>query len=280
MRSGASRSLASAARPPLVGRACVSCSSSPVNHFPCSPKSLPPTTAAAGRRDRGCIIAPVHDAPRSRRPPRPLRDRRAARRRGAWARSTARATRGSTATWRSRCCRSASREDADALARFEREAQARSPRSRTRTSSRSTTSARDDRHAPTPSRSCSRARRCASGSAAAPLPLRKAVEYARADRARPRRRARQGHRPPRPQAGEPVRDARRAASRSSTSAWLPHAAAADGGRRQLARRSAATTDPGRRPGHGRLHVARAGARRSASTRAPTSSRSAPCSTRC
>ena len=41
------------------------------------------------------------------------------------------------------------------------------------------------------------------------LPVRKAVDYAAADRERPGGRARQGHRPSRPEAGEPVRHQRR-----------------------------------------------------------------------
>ena len=44
--------------------------------------------------------------------------------RAAWARSTARAIRGSGATWRSRSCPPASRADADRLRRFEQEARA------------------------------------------------------------------------------------------------------------------------------------------------------------
>ena len=51
------------------------------------------------------------------------------------------------------------------------------------------------------------------------LPLRKARRLRGADRPGPRGRPRARHRPPRPQAREPVRDAATAASRSSTSAW-------------------------------------------------------------
>ena len=60
------------------------------------------------------------------------------------------------------------------------------------------------------SRSCSRARRCASGSAGGPLPARKAIEVAVQVAHGPRGRPRQGHRPPRPQAGEPLRHRGRA----------------------------------------------------------------------
>ena len=63
---------------------------------------------------------------------------------------------------------------------------------------------------PTSSRSCSKARRCATALAAGRLPQRRAVENAVADRARPRGGAREGHRPPRPEARERLRDGRRA----------------------------------------------------------------------
>ena len=56
---------------------------------------------------------------------------------------------------------------------------------------------------PTSSRSCSRARRCASARGR-PLAQRKAIELRDADRPRPRRRAREGHRPPGPEAREPL----------------------------------------------------------------------------
>ena len=117
------------------------------------------------------------------------------------------------------------------------------------------------------------------GSARAPA--RKAVEYASQIAHGPRRRARQGHRPPRPQAGEPLRHARRP---REDPRLRPRQA--DAGRPSPSR-------PRRRsPTHGAAD--RAPARCSARsatcrpsrcaarppTTAPTSSPSASCSTRC
>ena len=80
-----------------------------------------------------------------------------------------------------------------------------------------------------------------------------------ADRARPRRRAREGHRPPRPEAREPLRHAGRP---RQDPRLRSRQADAPGGR--LAGHEPSDGDGGhgarRRPRHARLHVARAGAR--------------------
>ena len=87
------------------------------------------------------------------------------------------------------------------------------------------------------------------------------------DRRRARRRAREGHRPPRHQAGQHLRHARRATPRCSTSASRSSARAGTAGRGRGALPTAATArsraadQPGQRRRHHRLHVARAGARR-------------------
>ena len=98
-----------------------------------------------------------------------------------------------------------------------------------------------------------------------------------ADRPRSRRCARQGDRAPRPQAREPVRHRRTGGSRSSTSAWRKLRAEgrwtreAPSWRRRDRRRAVLGT-----VGYMSPEQARALRR----TRARTSSRSAPCSTRC
>ena len=89
---------------------------------------------------------------------------------------------------------------------------------------------------------------------------RKAVEYARPDRARPRGRAREGHRPPRPEAREPVPDQGRA--RQDPRLRDREARAGGRGKGRHRRRDALPHrhEPRHDDGHGRLHVARAGAR--------------------
>ena len=77
----------------------------------------PHTVGPVPGRGREVTLSPRNEA-------RPLRDPRAARRRRAWARCTARGTRGSAATWRSRCCPASFSQDADRLRRFEQEARA------------------------------------------------------------------------------------------------------------------------------------------------------------
>ena len=118
------------------------------------------------------------------------------------------------------------------------------------------------RRRPTSSRSCSRARRCARRIGTAPLPRRKAIDYAVQIASGPRRRARQGHRPPRPQARERVRHARRA---GEDPRLRPRQAGPTGAGLETettaARRGAAADERGHRDGDRRLHVARAGARR-------------------
>ena len=132
----------------------------------------------------------------------------------------------------------------------------------------------------TSSRSCSRARRCASGSPAGALPPRKAIDFAlqiahglaaahekgivhrdlkpenvfvtqRRPRQDPRLRPREARRTP------------TRADRGTNAPTVPRG-----------------TEPGRRPGHGRLHVARAGARASRPTRARDIFSFGASSTRC
>ena len=78
----------------------------------------------------------------------------------------------------------------------------------------------------------------------APLPQRKAVEYALQIAHGPRRGAREGDRPPGPEARERLRHAATAASRSSTSAWrrASRRSAEDG--RRARRPARAHTEPG------------------------------------
>ena len=130
---------------------------------------------------------------------------------------------------------------------------------------------------PTRSRSCSRARPSARASTRRRCPSRKAVDIGHPDRARARGRPRQGHRPPRLEAREPVPHRATGRSRSSTSVWR-RAAAAGRGRRDRNRRP---RDRSRRPCSARSATwrpSRSAGRRS--TGALTCSRSAPCCTRC
>ena len=91
--------------------------------------------------------------------------------------------------------------------------------------------------------------------------------------------ARGGHHPPRPQAGQ--RDASTERRSGEGPRLRPRQARRERAHRPTpARTRRSPTMPGAVIGHGRLHVARAGARRARSTRAPTCSRSASCSTRC
>ena len=111
-----------------------------------------------------------------------------------------------------------------------------------------------------------------------PLPLRKALELAGQMAEGLAARAREGDRPPRPEAGERVPDRGRP---RQDPRLRPGEGAARTQRRRARRRSRCALDrAGHRARHGRLHVAGAGARRARWTTAPTSSRSAPCSTRC
>ena len=151
------------------------------------------------------IPSELHDTLHGRSS-RSLRDPRACSGPAGWVRSTARGTRGSAAKWRSRCSGPASRRRrTSALASSRRPR--RPGRSTTRTFSSSTTSARtrgapyivsellegETLRGPMPAARCHRAR-----------PSRRAR-----DRPRARGRAREGDRPPRPEAGERLRDAGR-----------------------------------------------------------------------
>ena len=120
------------------------------------------------------------------------------------------------------------------------------------------------------------ARRSLSGGR---LPPRKAIDYAPPDRPRPRRGAREGDRPPGPEARERLRDQRRP---GEDPRLRPRQADAHRGARPG--HEPADRDRGhgarRRPGHARLHVARAGARQARRRALATSSPSARSSTRC
>ena len=105
------------------------------------------------------------------------------------------------------------------------------------------------------------------------------VDYAAADRAGPRRRAREGHRPPRSQARERLRDERRPRQDPRLRPGQAHAArdvVADD-RGADARRAARSPDPCSAPS-ATCRPSRCAAR--PPTPAPTSSRSARCSTSC
>ena len=128
-------------------------------------------------------------------------------------------------------------QDADRLARFEREAKAVAALSHPNILAihdAGTTTARCSS-----SPSCSKARRCATRVEQGPLPLRKAIEIADTDRPRACRRARQGHHPSRPETREHLSDAGRP---GEDSRLRPRAV----GRRQQRRHRdrPAITDPG------------------------------------
>ena len=91
-----------------------------------------------------------------------------------------------------------------------------------------------------------------------PLAVARRGRDRRGDRRRPGGGAREGHHPPRSEAGERLPHRRRARSRSSTSAWRCSGSSdttSTGGSRRR------TTAPGIVLGHVRLHVAGAGHRR-------------------
>ncbi len=157
--------------------------------------------------------------------------------------------------------------DPERLRRFEQEAQTPPARSTIRTSPRSTTSAATTARPVHRARSCSRARRCGRGSAGG-APARPqgrstiATQIARGLAAAHEK----GHRPPRPQAREPLRHQGRpgqdprlrpreadASSTTRTATPQPNLPTADG------------TEPGVVLGTLGLHVARAGARASPPT---------------
>ena len=234
--------------------------------------------ANATRRDRGNYnrtqSGSFHGVVR-RQPVGPYEIRRPSAR-AAWARSTARVTRGSAARWRSRCCKSTwppipRRWGASSARRGP------SRRSPIRTSSRSTTSgSRTDvvllGHRAPPRRDASRAAR--PGVAF----LAEGGRNRGGDRRRPRGGARAGHRPPGPEAGERLPDRGRTgedprlrpgAARAGCAPEEAGSAVLDGlGRRSPARSWAPppTCRPSRYAGF-------------PWTRGATSSRSDPCSTR-
>ena len=234
------------------------------------------TTPSRTREGRRAGIGFPCLVPDIRLAPRPLRDPRAARRR-----RDGRGLPGARHAARPRSrdqgpARRALRPTPSALARFEREAQAVAALSHPEHPRRSTTS--DARRAsPTSSWSSSRARRCGSGSTTAAA-ARKALEYAAADRARPRGRAREGHRPSRPEAGEHLRHDRRAGQdprlrpRQGRLRAEPTRPSIADGRRATPSRARSWARSATCP--------RSRSAASRSTTAPTSSRSARCSTRC
>ena len=147
---------------------------------------------------------------------RSLRDPRAASARAGWARCTRRATRGSSARWRSRCCRSISRpRPKSASGSSARRRRSRS--SRTRTSARSTTSAREgdidylvmELPGGRDARGAARER---------PAAARADAALRRRDRRRARQGAPAGDRASRPEARQRHADRSRASS-CSTSVW-------------------------------------------------------------
>ena len=188
----------------------------------------------------------------------------------AWARCIGRATPSSNRDVAIKVLPAAFASDPDRLARFEREAQAVAALSHP-----NILAIHDfgtaGRHAVTPSWSCSRAKRFATAPDRRRRCRREGGRFRVPDRPRSCRRARERHRSPRPQAGERLRHRATVTSRSSTSGSpgtsVPTAGVAT-------RPSRVGTEPGAGDGHGRLHVAGAGARRSRSITAPTSSRSA------
>ena len=176
----------------------------------------------------------------------PVRGPRAARAPGAWARSTAPATRASTARWPSRCCRRSVADDPAVQARFEREARAAAtlvapghrhhlrvrPRARSPAGGHGAAARRDAARAARPR--------------AHPVDRRAAI--AAADGRRAGRRPRRRDRPSRPQARERVPDPQRRRRRSSTSGWRParpSAAHRRRGRRRPGRTSGAGGSPAR-----------------------------------
>ena len=121
----------------------------------------------------------------------------------------------------------------------------RSRRSRTRTSSPFTISGTKEA-SPTPSWSFSKARRFSRRSLRGRFSPRRALAYRNADRAGPGGRAREGDRPSGSEARQRFRHARRAASRSSTSASpSPATLRRPSAKRRSLRRSRATRSPER-----------------------------------
>ena len=211
-------------------RSSCSAAASATTAAPTSSTSTPAASAAGRSARDGADLPPcparlgnaVESAPKNpsqgktpwHSPPAPARAPTRSSRRSApaaWARSTARATRGSAATWRSRCCPTRFADDADALRAIRAGGAGGRRALATRTSSRSSTSATHEGRR-LPRHRAARGRDAARPAAArARSPLRKAVEIARPGRRGPRRRAREGHRPPRPQAREHLPDAATAA---------------------------------------------------------------------
>ena len=197
----------------------------------------------------------------------------------AWARCIARATRGSAATSRSRCCRARFTTDPERLARFEREARAAGGAQSS--AHRRDLRRRGGRRRRRPRAGAGRGRDAGRAARARAAAARRGARDRPPDRRRARGRARAGHHPPRSEAREHQDHARRAWSRCSTSGWRRSAPpVADGGAARRATRDASAARAGRHPRHGRLHEPGAGARASRSTSGPTSGPSAACSTRC
>ena len=186
----------------------------------------------------------------------------------------------SSATSRSRCCPSTSPTTPTRSRASSAEAKAVAALLASATSWRSSTSAQHDDAALRRHRAA-RGRDAAVAAARRAAPASQGRGATRAQvAARPRRRARAGHRPPRPQAREPVPHRRRAGQDPRLRPRPAGRRGSQAGDLAARRRPRGLDQPGRDDRHGRLHVARAGARRSRPTTARTSSRSAPSSTRC
>ena len=179
--------------------------------------------------------------------------------RAGWARSIARATRSSDATSPSRSCRRRSR-GSGAAARGSSARRGCWRRSIIRTSARSTAS-RTPTASARSSSSSSKGETLAERLRGGPLPVHEALDDRAADRRRARSGAREGHRPPRSQAGQHQDHARRRreGARLRPGEGRPSRRI----RQRLGIRSDRHVGPDTRgadPRHRRVHEPRAGAR--------------------